>query len=290
MTPPASSLRPGGRGLPGVVIFSPLPPQPNGIADYTHELLGALGRRIRCLVVVEDKVRNPEAPRTVEVIGEAEYRSRAGSLAAVPHLYQVGNNPDHVYMLPYAAERPGVLVLHDPSLHYLLDRATLGRGDADAYTAALRAEYGAAGVLLGEQFRAFGLRDGRMFSDLPMIGALAGRAGSVIVHSRFAAAKVLARAPEARVHVVQHHFCPPPVDTMQPREDVRRRAGVGEDEVMFLSLGFATRAKLIDRALRALAAMRGRLPPFRYVIAGELRPDEIDLEAVVRELGSGLID
>ena len=166
MTPPGSSHhaahRTGRSGLPGVVVFSPLPPQPNGIADYTHELLGALGRRMRCLVVVEDKLRNPEAPSYVEVIGEAEYRSRATALAAVPHLYQVGNNPDHVYMLPYAAERPGVLVLHDPSLHYLLDRATVGRGDEDAYASALRAEYGAAGALLGAQFRTFGLRDGRI--------------------------------------------------------------------------------------------------------------------------------
>ncbi len=37
--------------------------------------------------------------------------------------------------------------------------------------------------------------------------------------------------------------------------------------------------------LRALAAIKEGLPPFRYVIAGELRPEEVDVESLVSSLG-----
>ncbi len=51
------------------------------------------------------------------------------------------------------------------------------------------------------------------------------------------------------------------------------------------ALGFVTRAKQIPLALSALASLRGRVPPFRFILAGERRPDEYDVDADIARSG-----
>jgi len=268
-----------------LVIFGPLPPKPNGIADYIFELLTGLVRQFPCVVVVDDEQGKALAPPGVEVICAAEYLMQADRFASDLHIYQLGNNPDHTYMLRFLAARPGLIVLHDPSLHHLLDRVTVALGDFAGYADALEAEHGAAGRVLGEQFRRYQLRERQMFFDMPMIHGIAAPSRGVIVHSRYAAVKVMARAPETPVTVVPHQFCPPLSDAMDDPANVRRALGVRGDEILFMSLGFMTRSKRIDAALRALAVVRDRLPPFKYVIAGEQHEDETNVDALAAALG-----
>src|ERR1700679_4394765 len=88
-----------------IVMFSPMPPRPNGIGDYCFELLEQLTRNIACTVVVEDGTVAAMAPAGVTVITESEYLFR--DLQHLLHVYQIGNNPDHIYMLPHLARVPG---------------------------------------------------------------------------------------------------------------------------------------------------------------------------------------
>ncbi len=268
-----------------IMMFSPLPPILNGIADYTYELLRLLGQVCVVTVVVDNGCRGARAPDGVRVLSLIEYEIEEHDGLETLHLYQVGNNPDHIYMLPVMARRPGLIVLHDASLHHLLDLVTVASGDISGYVHALQNEYGQPGRLLGEQFERHRIREQRIFSDLPMLHTLLGPALGVIVHSRFAAAKVLARLPDADVTVVPHHYSPPVPTQLQSRTEMRASLGIKSDEVLFLSLGFVTKAKLVAEALRALASVRDMLPPFRYLIAGELRPDEVDVLSLVKSLG-----
>jgi glycosyltransferase involved in cell wall biosynthesis len=269
----------------GMVMFTPLPPRQNGIAAYAAEILPALAAGMLCTAVVEDGSFDTLALPGVEVLWMLEYRARMHEFRERVHVYQVGNNPDHLYMLPTLAEQPGVVVLHDPSLHHLADLATLGTDGPDAYAAALEAEYGAAGRAVARGVFRSGVRERRVFLDLPMLRGLLGPSLGVIVHSRFAAAKALAQVPDVPVRIVPHQFSPPPAEQVPSRAAVRHRLGLDENEIVFISLGFVTRAKQIDAALRALAAIRHRLPPFRYLIAGELRPDEVDVHSLAEALG-----
>lgn len=266
-----------------VVMFSPLPPRANGIADYCFELLSRLARDMAFTVVVEDGTDAAAAPPGVTVLSEAEYEAR--DLRDSLHIYQIGNNPDHIYMLRHMAHTPGLVVLHDPSLHYLLDCATVAHGNMNAYLSALASEYGAPGHTLGTQFASYGLRDPSMFQDMPMTSAIIGAARGIIVHSHYAASQALARAPAADITIVPHHFSPPPGDAGPTPLEQRRLLGIEDGEVMLLSLGFVTRAKQVDRALHALAARRHDMPPYRYVIAGTLAPDEVDIAGLVADLG-----
>lgn len=268
-----------------LVMFSPLPPQPNGIADYSFELLTGLRSELQCTVVVADGAGGARAPAGVTVISENEYIRRETHFRRMPHIYQVGNNPDHIYMLPYITERPGLLVLHDPSLHHLLSCASADVGDFSRYTNALEAEHGAAGRVLGEQFRQYTLRETAMFYDMPMIRGLVGPSLGTIVHSRFAQSKVLARVPDATVTVVPHQYLPPDLSRIDTPKSVRQRFGLNDNDILFASFGFVTKSKRLDLVLRSLASIRDRLPPFKYVIAGELKRLEVDIPALVSELG-----
>ena len=265
-------------------MFTPLPPKPNGIADYSYELLTGLGRDFECIVVVEAGDQGPRAPAGVRILSTVHYLLQEDDYKDFVHIYQIGNNPDHKYILPYLVRRPGIIVLHDPSLHHLMDHALLGEGDISLYVDALEAEHGLAGKLLGEQFRLFGLREEQRLFDMPMIRGLIGPSRGAIVHSKYAEAKVLARVSNAVVTVVPHQFVPPTADLVS-RENIRTSLGIDGEGILLVSLGFATKSKRIDIALRALARIRHRMPPFKYVIAGEMRPEDIDLHSIISELG-----
>lgn len=267
-----------------LVIFSPLPPQRNGIADYSAGLLPGLQAAHDCTVVVEDGGW-AIAPAGICLIQASEYTRSLNRFSNVLHLYHLGNSQDHVYMLEPIARTPGLIVLHDAGLHHLLDSATLEREDRAGYAAALAAEYGWAGSVLASQLHRWGLRGHRMHADLPMIRGIAGAARGIVVHSETAADRVRLYAPEADVSVINHYAVTPASGAKSAGEAIRRRLGVAAGKLLIVSLGFITRAKQIDLVLRALADMAPALPPFLYLIAGEARPGELDVARLANELG-----
>lgn len=266
---------------PELVVFSPLPPSRSGIAAFTAELLPVLGRALRIVVVVasgRDVVGQPGA----EVISEVEYR-RSAALREVPHLYQLGNNLDHAHVYRAALRVPGIVVLHDPVLHHLVEALTLGRGDAAGYESVMAANYGPAGRRLA-RLRRLGLFAPAQRYLLPLHGQVLDRAKGVIVHSRFAASRL--EAPESLpVRVVPLHLSPriPALDGLS-REAARQRLGLPEGVPVLLSLGHVTPAKQVDVVLRALSLLRRQGLDFLYVIGGEPGP-AVDLPPLIREAG-----
>ena len=272
-----------------LLIFSPLPPARNGIADYCGELLPWHARDFDCTVVLDNAAPDPVVPAGVAVLRLAEYEAREHAFADVPHLYHVGNNPDHVYLLPVLMRRPGVVVLHDVSMHRLLECRTLRWGDVEGYCEALVREYGRPGQVLAGQARTMPQGGPAMLAELPMNRSVVARARAVVVHSEFARLKVQAQEPEARVVAIPHHVAPAALDAAEAgrvgRRAARERLGLDPDTLLFVSMGFVTREKQIDAVLRALARLRDEIPPFRYRIAGAALPGQYDVGADIARCG-----
>ena len=140
-----------------LVVFSPLPPRRSGIAAYTAELLPALCEGGPVTVVNEEGLTPavaaelPDCGGALRVLSLAEYQVESQAqpaLRAQPHVYQIGNNADHVFVYKAFRQRPGLLVQHDFNLHYLIEDVTLVRGDAEGYRAVLQEEYGEPGSTL----------------------------------------------------------------------------------------------------------------------------------------------
>ena len=266
---------------PGLVVFTPLPPTRSGIASYAAELLPELARALPVVAVVarrQDVVALPG----VEVLSVLDHRSRP-ALRGWTHLYQVGNGLDQAHAYVTALRRPGIVTLHDPALHHLVEALTLGRGNPAGYEAALVAEHGEAGRRVA-RLRARGLFDPGLRFLLPLHRQVLDRAQGVILHSRFAAGRIR-RPGGPPLRVVPHHLSPAvaAADGLS-RAAARRQLGLPEAGPILLSLGHATAAKRIDLVLDAAARLRAEFPGLLYVVAGAPDP-ALDLPGRIARLG-----
>ncbi|MCA0177115.1 MAG: glycosyltransferase [Proteobacteria bacterium] len=268
---------------PGLVLFSPLPPATSGIADYTAELLPALAA-LRPLVVVCER---PQAvamalPAGCTLRDPAAYAAEP-ALHGLPHIYQLGNNRDHVFVYQAFRQRPGVLVQHDFNLHYLLDDTTLLRRDAAGYAEVLAEEYGPPGRTLAH-LRQLGLFSESQKLVLGVNTHLARQAPAVIVHSHW----VRERLPpdvQARTTVLPHHGAPQAQAFAHlSRREARAQLGLPQDRRVVLSLGYITPPKQIDATLAAMALLAARGDDALFVIGGARNPG-YDIDAQVQARG-----
>jgi glycosyltransferase involved in cell wall biosynthesis len=228
-----------------VAVRTPLPPQKTGVAHYASMLLPALAKRVELVENGADVV-----------------------------IYQLGNNPFHEHIYAEAMRTPGIVVLHDLVLHHLIVEMTLARGDADAYVAALEASHGAPGAAWARG-RAAGLHSEMGNFLLPASVEVAQRAGSVIVHNRYAHDRLLSFGVTTPIHVVPHPYIP---ETQAfPRAAADRRV-IG-------FFGFLTSAKRAEVVLEAFRVAREKDPRLELLIVGEPAPN-IDVESL---RGEGIV-
>ncbi len=108
-----------------IAYWSPVPPKPSGISDYSESLLARLRDWAAIDVFVDGYA--PDHLALYDTMGLFDYRA-----FPVLHthrsydacLYQLGNSPFHAYMYPtlLAAPCPGIGVLHDGTLFHLINQ------------------------------------------------------------------------------------------------------------------------------------------------------------------------
>jgi glycosyltransferase involved in cell wall biosynthesis len=270
---------------PPLAIFSPLPPVRAGTADYCFEQLAFFARDWDLAVVVErDSQGTPPVPAGVEVVGLKVWLGQRKRDRATPRLYHIGNNIYHEYCLEACLDRPGVVMLHDFVLHHLIVEMTLARGNERRYCEFMEHDYGGLGREVAEQRRAFLFTEYQQFL-MPLNGRVAEAATGMIVHSRWAERRIRHRHPQLPVRRIPHHYSPPEPGGLAPsRAAARRTLGMPDDRLIFMAIGFVTPPKRIDLSIRALAAVRDRLPPFEFWLVGEVR-DPQGLETLLERSG-----
>ena len=264
-----------------VVIFTPLPPAKSGIADYSYELLDDLVAAApdRELVVVSPQAKSHTHGRW-RAITPDEYQ-RSTELHNAPTVYQLGNNRDHVFAYNAFLKRPGVVVIHDFNLHYLIEDATLVLGDLAGYRRTMVDEYGEPGGTLAD-LRQLGYFSESQKLTLSLTGHVLRRATGVIVHSQWVYDRLPAEV-KARAVVVPHHFAPQALRYEDlDREEARSRLGLDQDIFTVLALGYITPPKQVQATLAALGMLKKRGLEFRFLIGGERNPS-FDIDAHIRE-------
>lgn len=98
---------------PRVALFTPLPPSQTGTADYGASLAAEMEKLVS-LTVYEKAPASFDPERFDHVV------------------YQVGNNPYHADIYELALQHPGVVVLHEASVHYLVRSLTLNKRAGDS--------------------------------------------------------------------------------------------------------------------------------------------------------------
>jgi glycosyltransferase involved in cell wall biosynthesis len=250
-----------------VNVWSPLPPSASGIADYVAEQLPALARHLDVTAV------GPESSEPAE---------------ADLDLYQLGNSAAHAFVYRAALRRPGVVLLHDWSLHHLVLAETLEQGDRTTYLREMRRSYGEAGSFVGRQI-ARGLGGALLPALYPLNDRILESSLAVVGLSRFVAARAALRLCGRPVLQLPHHLWlaldPPP-----SRDEARGALGLPRDALLVTAPGLATASKRLDVAMRAVARLRAKHNSLRLVIAGGV-DQQLPLAAWARDagLGDGLV-
>lgn len=260
-SPPRSAL----------TVFTPLPPERNGIADYAFLLLGALSEHYDCAAACADWLA--EAPPGIRVLDPALAHRHVAPGGRV--LHQLGNNPGHGFVLRALRRHSGVVTLHDPGLLHLHETA----GEGVAAILAGMADAHPALAPFARQLRDRGISTRANHALFDLAGEALARARAVVVHSRFAAGRLNAlhgAARTAHVAVVPHLL--PPV-AMPGRAAARARLGIPDGAFLVLTAGFATSAKRLDWLIEALDQAIASGADLRWIHAGAERPEEFPLSA-----------
>jgi len=241
-------------------VWSPRPPSPSGIADYVAESLPHLGRGADVQLVTEE---TEDAGADLDV-------------------YHVGNSAAHAYAYRAALRKPGVVVLHDWSLHHLVLGETVEKGDVASYLREMRRAHGDSGTFVARQV-ARGLGGEILPALFPLNDRLLEGSLAVVALTGTIASRAARRLPGRPVLHLPHHLSLP-LDPLPSRAEARRELGLPQDALLVTAPGLATSSKRLDVAIRAAAVARRSHPALRLVVAGDVAPD-LPLEAWARDAG-----
>ncbi|HEY2737015.1 MAG TPA: glycosyltransferase, partial [Thermoanaerobaculia bacterium] len=278
--PPRKTLR--------LALWTPVPPQESGIADYSHELLGELVRRADVEVFTDDgAVPGPEMADLAPVRSWTAFarRDRRAPFDAV--LYQLGASFFHFHMADALRARPGIVTLHDLTWGALLHRARSVWDDQEGFLRELAASDGDAVAaeymaLVQETVDPIALTERLedFFNRHPLLGGILANSLAAIVHLPRAAADLAERyagTGETRVFTF-------PMGIEDPRlalpaggwNDLRPRLGIAPEAFVAGVFGVADPVKRLEsvvRALGRLAEQAAETDPVLVIAGGFPDPD-----------------
>ena len=278
-----------------IALFSPLPPSPTGIADYSRLLAQGLSERFPVEAYSDQPV---EPPLAVPSYAWQDFEKRQSTEPKALPVYQMGNSLHHDFLYPLVFRHPGVLVLHDLVLHHsrlamymnspeLADyKADLGNtvkrdralGKLSEYTAEVEAAYPGQGEEIAEIAMRMG--GGRFLYQYPLHELLVRASKMTLVHNRAAADELAAFLPDRTVRVVRMGIELP---ELVSRDEARRRLSLGKETIL-ASFGLVTPEKRISIALRCLKRMLDEELDVRYVLVGGTVP-HYDARREAEQLG-----
>lgn len=245
-----------------LAYFTPLSPLQSGVSAYSEELLRYLADLAEVELVVDGYAPvHPEIAGRLRLIDVSEFLARPDAYDAA--VYQVANSFDHhAYMIPAMEACPGILVLHDYCLQYLMLGLTLRRGGLGSLVEILRPAYGARARGLAWKLL-LGIEDpNAVLFARPLVEM--NRA--VIVHSEYARQCVVNDCPAKPVRVVSMGV---PLEEPGPvSPDSRRRHGLSEADILLASISTQAYTKRIEIVLEALPRIRKLVPGLKLLIMG----------------------
>lgn len=262
---------------PRLAIFSPLPPQPTGTADYTFQLLETLRHLYDVTVFVSKNPLHVWAPEGVAIERARNYRAvTTGGGAFDRELAILADDRYHRHCL-HALERQSCAALFlSPRLTNVYNErqraepgslrdGSVGSQLRSMYPGRYRAEVEAMSTITEATANRFGVL---------MAAGAAQQATDVFVHSEFAASMLqLDAGVEAKV--ISPFPCPPVIN----------RIKLQADHPIVAVLGALDRDHQTEKLISAWA--RAARPPDAVLrLAGEIEPEfRSVLESLVADLG-----
>ncbi len=240
-----------------LAVVTPLDAAQTGVADYSRDLLPHLAEAAdHAIAVFTDRASCAQsgAGWSARPIDDLPATARTFDLI----IYQLGNSPAHDFMAEALRRYPGLIVLHDVSLHYFFARQARSR-----YVQALGYGYGPAGARLGRQF----LHDYAPvnYPDYLVSESVIDASPGTIVHSHHALDLLSARCPTARLAYVP---MPIPLPPDRSYAAARAQLGVRADELLIGVFGVLNDSKQPRAILAAIRKLLDAGVPITAVFIG----------------------
>ncbi|WFR56316.1 glycosyltransferase [Anaerocolumna sp. AGMB13025] len=269
-----------------IAYCSPFNPIKSGISDFNEELLMELKKfaDIDLFYNVQpskQEILDNFAFYNIEELYKDSIRSKYDTI-----VYHMGNNVEyHKCIAETFMQFPGILELHDFSLHNYLAGDTYVRNDVQAYVEGVRYSHGEKGVKIVQKFIAGQAKAPWETHSLELTvnKHLIDRAKGVIVHSDMAKQMVKGIRPEVPVINIPLHTPDILADYEVNKIEAKKKLNIDGKTYVFGSFGYATRAKRIIETLEALGMFYKKVTKdFHYFIVGKV--DGIDVESKIQEL------
>ncbi|HEY1757605.1 MAG TPA: methyltransferase domain-containing protein [Bryobacteraceae bacterium] len=246
---------------PRVALFTPLPPAMTGTADYGASLAAEMEKLVS-LTVYEKPPLAFDPERFDHIV------------------YQIGNNPYHAGIYELALQHPGVVVLHEASVHYLIKSLTLSRGKLPEYVREVTYE------MFGEDVGNFTSKHLPIEVPQPheflMLRRLLDKSKACIVHSHYAERLVRLKGFRGPIGVVPHGVALRDIDPQTYRQKLNLDAATPLIGVF----GYQRPDKQIWDSLLMYKQLVDALPDARLLILGQPHP-QVPLEEGIKHLGLG---
>ncbi len=260
-----------------IAFFSPLPPNPSGIADYSVALIEHLGKRYAIDLFYQAGFI-PTAATAMPAFGVYEHTMFPSLDAAYRYdalVYQMGNSHFHDYIYQSMMQRPGIVCLHDFGIGgYQSWRSGQPATPADYLPTEIQLFAGNAAPSIIESLDDWsrepdGLRKAFSERRLYLNRRVFDRSQAVIVHDDWCRREVARLFPEMldRVFVVPSGTT---VRAAKPgqRREIRQRFGLPPEAIIFASFGIMHPEKLNDETIAAFTSICHIMPDALLVFVG----------------------
>ena len=249
-----------------LAYLSPLPPKKTGIATYSAHLLPHLMRHFD--ISAMDFGPELNWPNAIDLFSMPSYRA---SLMSYPmRLYHLGNNPHfHLKLYQVFLESPGIVVLHDTVLYFLMAGDGIG-GLAKECNETFPGRGLQTALEILHQTPSNNLLLYGHPGNYPLVNRVLKNAQGIIVHNKTSKQTIEKMGYKGAIEVIPLLSYPIEnyLSTMD-RATAKRSAGLKSEEIIFGCFGFIGKTKRIDKILQALARIQSQIPNFTLIIVGE---------------------
>ncbi|MCL2221079.1 MAG: glycosyltransferase [Oscillospiraceae bacterium] len=244
-----------------MAMFTPLPPLMNGIADYIVDLLPELSQHFHIDFFIDDNYTPSfDINRRFKVQNHSEFPILHEEYDLI--VYQVGNNPNHVYMVDYILKYPGIIELHDYRVDYLY---RLLSPDIQEYAKANS---------ISEVYPSHELF-GYATNSNPVNKYLIEKSLGVIIHNNYAKKGLLKQSWYIPYKVINLSVNVP-LKT-ESSEDLLSKLNIEKNELILATFGRVTAYKHIDIILRVVSHLRKIYDKkIRFIIVGNIDSDMVE--------------
>ncbi len=179
-----------------LAFFTPLPPAPSGIADFSARLLNDITKSTDVHVYtnrISYTAENRKRYQSLKVIDGVIPASELEQYDLI--IYQIGSHRMHAAIYLQSLLTPGIIMLHETMLHQLVKFITFGIGFEDDYRAELEFAYGSEGREVARLVKTGRAASDTLFFNYPLFERIVSRSYGVITTTEFSKRLVAVKFP-----------------------------------------------------------------------------------------------